>query len=104
VKRPLNAVLIAILLSACSVFGLSKAEALAIAREAAPQSADYPVFVAEAGPASEWAADPRFPEDVPGDRWVWYVVLDTGALSGEGSIIVIDYIDGRVYDVVDITH
>ena len=25
-------------------------------------------------------------------------------LSGEGSMIVIDYLDGRVYEVVDIVH
>jgi hypothetical protein len=96
-------VLVAILLGACSTNGLSKAEAVEIARQAAPQSADYPITVAEAGPASELVADTGFAEDVPGDRWIWYIVLDNGgALSGEGSIIVIDYVDGRVYDVVDI--
>jgi hypothetical protein len=100
----MTAVLVALLLAACSV-GLSKAEALEIAREAAPRSADFPVFVAKAGPAGELVGnDTRFAVDVPGDRWVWYVVLDTGALSGEGSMIVIDYLDGRVYEVVDIVH
>ena len=79
----MTAVLVTVLLAACSV-GLSKAEALEIAREAAPQSADFPVFLAEAGPGELVGNDTRFAVDVPEDRWVWYVVLDTGALAAKG--------------------
>ena len=100
--RRLTAALV-VIIGACSSSALSEAEAVDIARGAAPQSADYPIQVAEAGPASELVADTGMAEDVPGDRWVWYIVLGTGGyLSGGGTVIVIDYIDGRVYDVVDV--
>jgi len=42
-------------------------------------------------------------EGVPGDRWVWYIVLSNlGPLSGEGTFVILDYVDGTIYEVVDV--
>lgn len=93
------------MIGACSSSGLSEAEAVEIALAAAPQSDDYQVVqVAEAGPAGELVADYGLAEQVPRDRWVWHIVLGTDrTLGGEDAVtIVIDYIDGRVYEVVQI--
>ena len=76
-----------------------------IARAAAPQSADRPVVRADAGPAGELPETDHFdltPAPAP-DRWVWIVILASGpSLGEEGSIVVIDFLDGGVYGVVDI--
>lgn len=83
--------------------GLSRDEAVEAARAAAPQSAHRPVAVAEAGPASDLVGSAGIAPDVPGDRWIWYIFLsDVGPLSGEGSIVILDFFDGRVYEVVNV--
>ena len=80
---------------------LSRDAAVALARAAAPQSAQHPVTVAEAGPARDFASAGM--EGVPGDRWVWYIVLSNlGPLSGEGTFVILDYVDGTIYEVVDV--
>ena len=72
------------------------AEAIEVARAAAPQSADRAVLVAEAKPARD-LNDSGLASGVAADRWIWYIYLsDGGTLSGEGSMVVIDYLDGRV--------
>lgn len=41
-------------------------------------------------------------ESVPEGRWVWYIVLSRSQpLAGESPIIVLDYLDGHVYQVID---
>jgi len=73
-----------------------------VARAAAPQAAHKPVVSAEAGPLSEVVPSAEV-ADVPDDRWVWYIFLfDGGPLSGQGTFVILDYFDGRVYEVVDI--
>ncbi|MBA2266194.1 MAG: hypothetical protein H0W17_07360 [Chloroflexi bacterium] len=60
--------------------------------------------MARAGPASELELE-GFANlaDVDGDRWVWYILLsDLGPLSGEGTIVILDFIDGRVYEAIDV--
>ena len=79
--------------------GLSEDEAVELARAAAPQSAHFPVTVAKAGPASAFSPF----HDIAGDRWVWYILLsDLGPLSGEGTMVFLDFVDGRVYEVIDV--
>jgi hypothetical protein len=37
------------------------------------------------------------------DRWVWVVYLASGEpLAAEGTVVVLDFIDGTVYEVVNI--
>lgn len=86
--------------------GLTEEAAAAAARAAAPQSAAWPVVVAKAGPAGELLYSEGGYQIAPGlphDRWVWVIILgdSSQALDGEGSIVVIDFLDGTVYEVVD---
>ena len=84
---------------------LSRDEAIAAAREAAPQASDYPEVVrVEAGPFEDMGVESLEYELRPeADRWVWVIILceGCGPLSGEGTVVVLDYLDGRVYAVQD---
>ncbi len=87
--------------------GLTMGQAIAAARASAPQSAELPVTVAKAGPAGELLDSPEGYHAAPGlphDRWVWVVVLfdNSAPLSGRGSIVVIDFVNGAVYDVMNV--
>jgi hypothetical protein len=88
--------------TAAPTTGLTQEQAITVARVAAPQSADRSVRRAEAGPAGE-LVEPQvyeFSSDIPSDRWVWVIILAT---QGEGgSSVVIDFLDGRVYGVVNV--
>jgi hypothetical protein len=87
---------------------LTREEAVVIARDAAPQAAGRPVTFAEAGPSVD-LLPPGAPEverlisAIPADRWIWVITFSSGdgPLGGESSVVVIDYLDGRVYGVVD---
>jgi hypothetical protein len=84
--------------------GMSRDEAVDIAREAVPQADGWDVLAAEAGPVNrfDYLAGQAFISAVPADRWVWVIDLGSGPpLGAEGSWVVIDYLDGRVYGVVD---
>jgi hypothetical protein len=83
---------------------LTGAAAVAAARVAAPESAERPAVSVVAGPvgeliqpleAYEWSTE------LEPERWVWVVVLLRGdGLDAQGSTVVIDYLDGRVYAVM----
>ena len=85
--------------------GLTEDVAVAAARAASPQSADRPVVSARAGAFNELLQPPEayeFSADLPPERWVWVVVLASGdQLDAQGTIVVIDYLDGRIYGVMD---
>ena len=84
---------------------LSRDEAIAAARVAAPQASAYPeVIRAEAGPFEDMGvASLEYELRPEADRWVWVIILceGCGPLSGEGTVVVLDYLDGRVYAVQD---
>jgi len=81
--------------------GLSRSEAIALARAAAPQSASFPVTMAQAGPGHNFGFAHR--PGVPRDRWVWYILLsDLGPLSGTGSMVFLDFVDGQIYEVINL--
>lgn len=77
--------------------GISRQEAMEIAREALPAE-EWEELFANAGPVGqynqwggfEWAAD------LPADLWVWTVSVSRGGGAVE---VVIDFVDGRVYGV-----
>lgn len=85
--------------------GLTEEEAIAVARAAAPHAADFPVTRAEAGLASELVHEPAL--DLPTlpapERLVWVIVLAGGPTQNqEISVVVIDFLDGHVYGVLDL--
>ena len=88
--------------------GLTQEQAIGIARSAAPQASMWPMLVSTAGTAAELLHPEggyRVAQGLAHDRWVWVVVLGNAGtgLDGAGVIVVIDYIDGTVYEVVDLT-
>jgi hypothetical protein len=81
--------------------GRTEEQAVAAARGAAPQSADREVRRVETGPSGELLEREvyEFSSEIPSDRWVWVIIL---ASQGQGgSSVVIDFLDGRVYGVVN---
>lgn len=85
---------------------LTEAEAILVARAAAPQAADWPVLVAKSGTAQELLFDEggyQVARDVPPDRLIWVVVLgeSRGTYDAEGTIVVLDFVSGEVYESVD---
>ncbi len=88
---------------AASNTGLSEAEAIEIARIAAPAFADGDVRNTQAGPLEEVFPPMRefdWSRDLPPDRWVWTVFLVTESPTDEnGAIVTLDYFDGTVYEV-----
>jgi hypothetical protein len=85
--------------------GLTRADAIELAREAAPHAAAYPeVTVAERGPFGQLEGFDRMLDDEPpADRWVWQITLceGCGPLSGRSTTVILDYLDGRIYGVID---
>ena len=87
--------------------GLTRTEAIEAARRAAPHAADYPeVIRADAGPFGTEAMGFESLEDIerPADsRWVWVIMLceGCGPLSGQGTFVILDYLDGRVYGIIN---
>ncbi|MGH9174981.1 MAG: hypothetical protein ACRD1H_11520, partial [Vicinamibacterales bacterium] len=79
--------------------GISRDEAVAAARDALPDGADWEVVVTEAGPLGRiyplWATN-DWSRDLSGDLWVWRVFLVSG---DRGADVVIDYVGGSVYVV-----
>jgi len=84
---------------------LTQELAIATARAAAPHAATGRVLVAKAGSAGDLLyaeGGYQIAQGLPQDRWVWVVILATGSGFGaEGSIVVMDFLDGTVYEVVD---
>ena len=81
--------------------GISRDDAIEIAREAVSEMAsEWQVGAVTAGPLEQ--AVPEFESyewarDLPADLRVWRVALTSGEL---GSLVVTDFMDGRVYGVV----
>ena len=79
--------------------GLSRADAVAAARAAAPGTGDWEVVVATAGPIRDvnpnWSLA-EWSRDLPEDTWVWYLYLRSGE---EGVLVYLDHADGRIYEV-----
>ena len=92
--------------SAAPSGGLTRTEAIEAARRAAPHAADYAeVTVASTGPfGTEFGLEFFDYSERPADnRWVWVIRLcdGCGPLSGQSTLVVLDYIDGRVYLVAN---
>ena len=85
--------------------GLTEDQAVIAAREAAPQSGDLEVSSAKVGTFEELLGPPEtfgdIPPGIPGDRMVWVIVLGGNGPEQGGSIVVIDFLDGRLYKVWD---
>lgn len=85
--------------------GLTEEQAVVAARAAAPQAADQPLLAANAGPAGErLKPDEAYPIDppLPADRMVWVINFGSGPpLGQQGTMIIIDLLDGSVYAVID---
>jgi hypothetical protein len=84
--------------------GISRDDAVDAARDVVPEAAEWDVIAVEAGPVGqfEYLVSQPFISEVPADRWVWVIDLGHGpSLGAEGSWVVIDYLDGRVYGVID---
>jgi hypothetical protein len=84
---------------------LTRDQAIAAARAAAPHREAADVISAESGAFGE-LVDPNLAyllkEPPPADRLVWVVDLASGPnLGQEGSYVVIDGRDGRTYGVID---
>jgi hypothetical protein len=90
--------------NASADMGLSEAEAVIAARAAAPDSATQPVVAANAGPANEQLkplSSYETSSHVEPDHWIWVVVTDSGGdLNGVGTIVVLDFFTGEVYEVI----
>lgn len=82
--------------------GITMAEAVAIARDAAPQAETYQVVAARAGPYKV-IGDIFVNVDLAGDRWVWLITFSDGGppLGAEGTFVLVDYIDGTVHAIQD---
>lgn len=87
--------------------GLTLEQAVAAARTAAPHRADAAVYSAEAGPFSDLLEPEvayRISPASPAERWVWVINLASGPEGGmEGSMVVVDFIDGSVLGVIEWT-
>jgi len=81
--------------------GLTELEAIAAARAAAPHAADRRVVSAKAGPVGQLMRpieEYEFSSPLEPDRWVWVIAIVSGdGWDGEATLVVIDYLDGRVY-------
>lgn len=85
--------------------GLSEADAIAIARGAAPHAADWPVRVAKAGelatvftPMNEF----DWSRDLDPSAWIWQVSLGVGeALDSQGTHVFLDFETGEVLAVMN---
>ena len=90
--------------NASADMGLSEVEAVIAARAAAPDSATQPVVAANAGPANEQLkplSSYETSSHVEPDHWIWVVVTDSGGdLNGVGTIVVLDFFTGEVYEVI----
>jgi hypothetical protein len=86
--------------------GLSRDQAIAIARAAAPRRGGAAVLQAEVGPFADLgnahAASRVSPPPTP-ERLVWRVNLgtDSGPLQGDGTIVILDFQTGSVIQVFD---
>lgn len=85
--------------------GLTEVDAIATARATSPEAAGWPVLVAKAGSAQELPYDEGGYQVAPGlrgDQLVWVVILGDrrDTLDAEGTLVVIDFLTGEVYEVV----
>lgn len=85
--------------------GLLEAEAVAAARSAAPQAADWPARVAKAGRIAEvFTAMNEFDwsRSLDPNRWVWQVSFGAGeALDSQGTHVFLDFETGQVLWVMN---
>jgi hypothetical protein len=81
--------------------GLTEAEAVAIANEIAPETAEREVHVAQLATLAEVFADgipPDLRDRIGPDQQVWYLYfVDTEA--AESTSVLLDYVDGTVYEL-----
>lgn len=87
--------------SPASTDGISRNEAVAVAREALrPAGEDWDVVLAKAGPLGQvrpgWE-ELEWGRGLSADRPVWRVVMVAGELSAE---VVIDFVDGSVHSSI----
>jgi hypothetical protein len=86
--------------------GLTRDQAITIARAAAPRRGDAAVLQAEVGRFADLgyahAASGVSPPPTP-ERLVWRVNLGTvrGPLEGEGTIVILDFQTGKIIQVFD---
>jgi hypothetical protein len=91
---------------ALSGAGLTRDQAITIARTAAPRRGDAAVLQADVGRFADLgyahAASRVSPPPTP-ERLVWRVNLGTvsGPLEGEGTIVILDFQTGSVIQVFD---
>jgi len=82
--------------------GISRTDAVDAALGALPDAGEWEVLIAEAGPLGQvvptWE-DYEWAGDVTADRWVWRVFLARG---DRGAEVVVDFVDGSVYGVIDL--
>ena len=84
--------------------GLTRAEAVEVANAEAPQTIDLELRVAKAGPLVEVWEDGTIQEwaqALPHDQPVWYLFFRDED-DGHGTIVVLDYESGAVYEVADL--
>lgn len=82
--------------------GLTRGEAIDVAHTEAPQTVDREVLVAESGPLAEVWEDGMlrdWAQALPRDQLVWYLYFQDAEL---GTIVVLDYQSGIVYEVIDL--
>ena len=91
--------------SASPAVGLTRDEAIALAREAAGRFANDDVLEARVG---TWGAlDPWTPRNAPPtptpDTRIWIINIgyNPGPLMGQGIVVVLDYFDGRVLNATE---
>jgi hypothetical protein len=86
--------------------GLTREQAVALARATARSHAGRPVQRTEMGPfrtiAGAYAGSPGAPSPMP-DQWVWLVHFGetTKPVAGIGNIVILDFFDGRVIQEFD---
>jgi hypothetical protein len=86
--------------------GLTRAEAVAIARVAAQAPAEWDILQADVGGPADvvnFQPSPSSPPSTPGPGSVWRVNVGfiDGPLDGQGVIVFIDYFDGHVIAKTD---
>lgn len=85
--------------------GLTRDEAIALARKATTRFANEGVLDAQVstwGELDRWTPPDAPPTPAPGTRiWVVNLGYQSGPLMGQGVIVALDYFDGRVLNATE---
>ena len=91
--------------SASAAVGLTRDEAVALARKAAGRFANDDVLEARVGTWGEldrWTPPSAPPTPAPDTRiWIVNIGYNPGPLMGQGTIVVLDYFDGHVLNATE---